>query len=224
MKAKILIALLFPFMLHAQMLHVVAGQKTTAAPSAPAVYWKVNLADQYQEPTQTPAGWNTLLNTGGTAVTTAGGINATSLKNSNGTTTTVGFTNVTALNGTRSVPNGAGNGVFPDFIETQAWEFPNAGQVKFTGLDNAKQYTVYVHGNAQNWESGSISFTVGATTSSTLASTASNVGNATTYPNWETDPALIKITNITPTSGTITITVNVISGLGMVDAIVLKQQ
>lgn len=201
---------------------IVNGWKQGGGASS-ALYWELNLSNQFQDGTAAPAGWNTINNTGGTGVTTAGGIVKSNLKKSDGTTSAVGFTNVTALNGTRSVANqGSNQGVFPDFIENQAWEFPNGGQVKFTGLDNAKQYTVYVHGNAQPWEGGTISFSVGGTTSG-QTTTASNVGGST-YPNWETDPALIKINNISPTSGEIVITVNVISGLGMVDAIVLKQQ
>lgn len=205
---------------HSQRRMLVNGWKHT---NSVGTYWKINLADQYQDPVSSPVGWETIVNSGGTAVTTAGGINVTNLNDSDGNTSTVGFTNVTALNGTRSVPSQGSNvGVFPDFIETQGWEFPNAGQVKFTGLDNSKQYTVYVHANAQTWEAGTISFTVGATTSAQI-STSANVGGST-YPNWESDPALIKIQNITPTSSAITITVNVVSGIGMVDGIVLKQQ
>lgn len=186
------------------------------------IYWWVHLADQYQSQVDAPAGWNVANNTGGTALGTPGGVNMNLIK-SDGTSSSVYFTNVTTLNGTRSAPTqGSNHGVFPDFIETQAWEFANGNQVKFTGLDNAKQYTIYVHGNAQNWESGTINFSVGGSTSGNIT-TANNVGGST-YPNWESDPALIKIINISPSSGTITITVNVISGLGMVDAIVLKQQ
>ncbi|HEU5290242.1 MAG TPA: hypothetical protein VFU05_06320, partial [Cyclobacteriaceae bacterium] len=139
------------------------------------------------------------------------------------TATAVGFTNVDALTGTKGSPSqGSDQGVFPDFVEQKAWSFANGNRLKFTGLDNAKTYKIYVLFNSQTYEPGVSSFTVNGNTSAQITQ-GGNVGDAVTYTDWETDPALASVSNLSPVSGELTITLNVISGSGAVVGIVLKQ-
>lgn len=198
-------------------------------PAAPAEYWYVDLADEFWDGSLAPTGWSTpnTLNRS-TAQLAAGTGSWANLNKSDGSASTIGFAIVNALVEARSVPpHGSGGGVFPDYVTQRGWNFANGSTVKFTGLSGSDQYTVYVHGVAFGWESGTFNFYVNGVTGTTSATinTSGNVGNNSTFPDWEDDTALAKIENITPVSGEISITVNRLSGsYTMISAIVLKKQ
>jgi hypothetical protein len=205
-------------------------QKTTAGGGTPEYYF-LDAADEYLDGSANPLGWqspNTYNRSAaqlGTAPQTLSNLNKSNAAQSTQTATSVSFTYISGWTGTTAMATtGNDGGVFDDNVLTKGWIAANGAQFKFSGLDNAKQYTLYVLFDAFNWEGGVQSFTVGATTSNQVEQ-GNNYGNNTTYPNWENDPALTKVINISPSSNEITATINNISGgVPRVTAIILKQQ
>lgn len=168
--------------------------------------------------------WNTLT-TDGTNLQTPGGFVNTTLRTDHLVKWGWGITNVTALTGVGGgYSAGTNTGIFDDQILSKSWRMTNGNQIKFTGLNPAKTYTVYAMFGSVNWESNTVSFTINSTTSSTKV-TANNQGDRATYPNWYSDPALISVSGQAPTSGgDLVMTFNLVAGTYIpLEALVLKE-
>jgi hypothetical protein len=124
-------------------------------------------------------------------------------------------------------PNVNGAGVFDNLVLDKGWKGPNGGRFKITGLDPTKTYDFWILSNSQPFENSTVNFTVTGNNTLTTGNivTVNNYGNSVSYPDWRTDPALAKVTGITPdVSGNVIITGNIISGpILPINAIVYKQ-
>jgi hypothetical protein len=181
-------------------------------------YWQI---DPQNEFVGTDVNWNLLNQTN--AEIAAGNVVKSNLIKNDGSSSTVSFTAVSGFTNYSGLPwQGSNLGVFSDNILSRGWYFRNGAQIRFSGLNNTKYYTLYLLIQSPPWEGGTASFTVGGKKSNTVQ-TANNFGDRTAYPNWENDQALCKLLNITTTGGTLTATLN-LTGYGGVAAIVLKEQ
>jgi hypothetical protein len=125
--------------------------------------------------------------------------------------------NTTAWTGsfTAPTPNIDGAGVFSNNTLYKGWKGPNGSRVKITNLDPTKTYDFWILANTQPFENTTVNFTVTGNNTATTGNivTANNYGSSVSYPDWRTDPALAKVTNITPDgSGNVIITGNLING------------
>lgn len=218
----LLIFTLLTFCCNAQLLHIVGASKTATVPSGPPEYVKINFVHEFA--CGNDLGFNYVC--GSVAnISTTNGVTKTNLVKDDGTTaTTIGITNLSGWTGYENAPNsGSGTGVFPDFIEGTDWVFNNGAQLQISGLTIGAQYKFYFLSNTDSWRPSVVSFTVAGITSSTVNNGA-NIGSSTTYPDWETDPALVSVT-FTASSTTATITCNVISGQSdaRLNAMVIKK-
>jgi hypothetical protein len=181
-------------------------------------YWRI---DPQNEWTGTDTNWNNLQQSN--AVITAGNFTQPNLIKSDGGSSSVSFVCLSGFKYNSSTAmQGSGTGVFSDLVENHGWYFSNGAQFKFTGLNNSKYYTVYILVASWHYEGGTASFSAGDRTS-TITSTALNVGDRASFPNWENDPSLNSMINIAPKSGSIALTMY-LTGYGAIEAIILKEQ
>jgi hypothetical protein len=187
-------------------------------PAFGQTYWKL---DPQNEWTGTEANWNDLQQSNATL--SSGNFTQSNLIKSDGSRSNVSFNGLSGFTHNSATPmQGNNNGAFTDLIENHGWYFSNGAQFKFTRLDNSKYYTVYILAASWAYEGGTVSFSVGVKKSNSVVNNL-NVGDRSAYSNWENDPALNKLVNISPTGGAISVTMN-LSGYGAIEAVILKEQ
>jgi hypothetical protein len=200
-------------------------------PATPTYYTFINVTNQFESsPSPWTTGisiWNTL-NPTESQIATVNGYTKSLI---NDHLLSFGRTIVNTTAWTSSfvspapVTNGAG--VFDNLILDKAWKGPNGSRFKITGLDPTRTYDFWILANSQNADNSTVNFTVTGNNSATTGNvvTASNYGSSVSFPDWKTDPALAKVTGITPDgSGNIIITGNLVSGpIVPVGAIIYRQ-
>lgn len=195
----------------------------TASASTP-VYVKINLTNEFQcgSGADNPS-WNYVCGNA-TTISTTNGVSYSNLIASDGTTTSLGITNLSGWSNYQNAPSqGSNAGIFPDMIEGTAWIFADGAQLQISGLTVGAQYKFYFYSNTESWRYSVVQFSVGGGTSGQI-NNSQNIGSNTTYPNWEDDPALVSV-SFTASGTTTTITCNIISGYtpATLNAIVIKK-
>lgn len=143
-----------------------------------------------------------------------------SLIDDGGTTSSIGLTVVSRVNsGTVTVDKGVPGTYFGLAQNTMddSWEvYNNGGTLKFTGLNNSKQYHVRILGASDQTVSASIEFGIKATIAGTQKVIRSGFRSFNRYMEWR---------NVSPTSGEISIAFvsYVTNGWGSLNAIELVE-
>jgi hypothetical protein len=178
----------------------------------PTEFVKLNFVNEFG--CTAPTGWNYICGTN-TAIQTANGVTFNNLKKQDNSTTTLSFTNSTAWvsNYTGFSPADVGDpansGVFLDEVVKYGWKFNSGNQFTIGGLTVGTTYTFYFLSNAASFESSTVSFTIGSTTSATKAN-SNNWGSSATSPFYS-DASMVSVA-FTATSSSVVVTCNIVSG------------